>query len=109
MKSFFKTVFIFVCFVISLCCIGSQSEISNIGAINYIQNDYTKVVMVSQSANSEISAYSDRTNYTLNKTPNASNNWDFLNNHSNKTPQSCAVNIHKLSNLLENEISIRAP
>ena len=112
MKNFVKIFFIFFAFFLLLFATGQSTPACDIQPINYIQNDYQKVVLISNSFNGgEIFAGK------IQKTPNLSqnnnnfiSNIDFQNNiFSNNITRNQRVTINIVSALFSNDISIRAP
>lgn len=108
MKNLLKLIFIFFTF---LFCI-SQQETFEVQPINYIQNDYQKVVLISNtlSENETLSNPKDGLSNSFSGDNNSSLTNIFKNkNLLEKPSQPSWESIHNLSTNIETDISIRAP
>ena len=110
MKYLSKLLFIILISILSFCLTHIQNDISNPENINYIQNCYHKIVLITQnSSNCEITAFKSQTNtYSgllhLKFLPKYISTF-FLNS---QTVNLITCNVHK-TNTYTGEISIRAP
>ena len=76
---------------------------------DYIQNNSSKVFMVAGVSNAELTSCIDSSNNNPNFEHASSSNSNFTKKDLRIKPQVYTPNFHNLSNLLENNISIRAP
>lgn len=107
-KSILKTLFIFFIFIFTLSFLPQSEGVCD---TQYIQNDYQKVILVSNSIYAgEIIA--DKGNNSSNSSLNNIQFSDITFNKNNFSKNSARYNrefIHNLSTNLESEIAIRAP
>lgn len=106
MKSILKTLFLFLAFIFTLALVPQSESFCD---AQYIQNDYQKVAIVSNSVRGgEIVA--DKGNNSPNGSITTIENIFFDNNIISKTPSLVQGKfIHNLSTSIQTEISIRAP
>ena len=111
MNFLLKILFIFLSFlVVHGTNIETVLAISN-APVNYIQNDYQKVVLTSQNLSQDViikNHSGDSQNYTFNENCACGANPQKLLLVSTK-PLIARSNIHNISTDLNSEISIRAP
>lgn len=111
MKGLLKTIFIFFALVTAFCFAQQETFSYDIQQTNYIQNDYQKVVLVSNSMRGEETLSNPKdSDYT----PfwNANHITSVISEKHNllKTPpEFVRESIHNISTNLETDISIRAP
>lgn len=112
MQRFLKFVFMFIALVATLWATPQEVYNYDIQPVNYIQNDYQKVVLVSNTlrTNDAISNPEDG-NSGLFIGENHFSTVDFLQNHNftNNSSRQYRDSIHKLSTDNERILSIRAP
>lgn len=111
MNFLLKILFIFLSFlIVHGTNIETVPAISN-APVNYIKNDYQKVVLTSQNLSQDViikNHSGDSQNYTFNENSACGTNPQKLLLVSTK-PLIARGNIHNISTDLNSEISIRAP
>lgn len=113
MKSLLKLLFIFLLTFLTQVGLNSSGDVSlSQNPINYIQNDYQKIVLTSEVQRPDVvissNTSNDNTNF-LNRDSAGSSEFFNKLNLSRNNPCVTAGNIHIISSKLETEISIRAP
>ena len=112
MKVFFKTLFIFFCFIFlqGFCTPNQTQEV--LSHVNYIQNDYQKVILTSETMRGSeicITQSSDNSNSSAGRA-NASFSDSLETIYLTKVrPINFGSFIHNLSTSLSTEIVVRAP
>ena len=111
MKNFFKIFFTFLALFVLVNILPQANTYSDVQAANYIQNDYQKVVLVSNNfMGGEIFAGKLKTSPDFIKHTDCVDNLYFTNSLLTKNYVSTnSTLIHNTSALFKNDISIRAP
>lgn len=110
MRRILRIFFIFTALFFTLFLAEQTHTQSVVSAVNYIQNDYQKVVMVSNSTRNGEIATSEENSDSNSLSNSTATEISFINNNGKISKvQNFGLSIHNLSTNLKNEISVRAP
>ena len=112
MKIFFKTLFIFLCFIFLQGAFVNDVHSDIFTSENYIQNHHENIILTSETMRGlEIFSQEGDGNqqFSQSRCFGAHSNQNADNIYLNDNPEIAGANIHNLSTCFKSEILIRAP